>query len=322
MSDWYQQMREAFDKWQSQRGVSATYAGDGQYEHSATQREWMDWQDAWQAALAASQTCVAKLELPPLPEAFGVLHYNRATGFAGRLQGYTADQLREYGQSCADGAQRDKDGNHADDLRGWLDEAREQYEVQDVAFHACSLKLKHAEEELADLRAALSASDIQPMAAPDPTPGSKFMVMMDSALRHAESFGNANIATSLVREMILAYQAAALSPAPQPSQIAPDTSQEWAKLDGATAFHLIERHGDGWADTGRMMESWLAARIAADPSDTKLLDFIAAHPEMRLGYHKKRWHFKGFTNYEFDTFKTPREAIAAAIAEMSQPKPE
>lgn len=46
-------------------------------------------------------------------------------------------------------AARDKDGNHVDDLRGWLDEAKEQYEAQDVAFHACSLKLKQAEEELA-----------------------------------------------------------------------------------------------------------------------------------------------------------------------------
>lgn len=45
-----------------------------------------------------------------------------------------------------------------------------------------------------------------------------------------------------------------------------DTSQDWAKLDGAQAFHLIERHADGWAETGNMMESWLAARMAAAPA--------------------------------------------------------
>lgn len=48
-----------------------------------------------------------------------------------------------------------------------------------------------------------------------------------------------------------------------PVMDAPDTSQDWAKLDGATAFHLIERHAEDWAETGRMMESWLAARMAA-----------------------------------------------------------
>lgn len=52
---------------------------------------------------------------------------------------------------------RDKDGNHVDDLRGWLDEAKEQYEAQNVAFQACSLKLQQTE-------AALAARQ-----APDPT---------------------------------------------------------------------------------------------------------------------------------------------------------
>lgn len=42
----------------------------------------------------------------------------------------------------------------------------------------------------------------------------------------------------------------------------PDTSQDWAKLDGASAFHLIERHADNWQEAGRMMEAWFAARQA------------------------------------------------------------
>lgn len=36
----------------------------------------------------------------------------------------------------------------------------------------------------------------------------------------------------------------------------PDNSQEWAKVDGAIAFHLIERHADDWNDAGRMMDAW------------------------------------------------------------------
>lgn len=39
----------------------------------------------------------------------------------------------------------------------------------------------------------------------------------------------------------------------------PDHMQDWAGMDGAIAFHLIERHSDSWADIGKMMAEWLAA---------------------------------------------------------------
>jgi hypothetical protein len=38
--------------------------------------------------------------------------------------------------------------------------------------------------------------------------------------------------------------------------------QNWKGMDGACAFHLIERHANGWGDTARMMEAWLAANVA------------------------------------------------------------
>lgn len=41
----------------------------------------------------------------------------------------------------------------------------------------------------------------------------------------------------------------------------PDDMQEWAGMDGATAFHLIERHADNWSDAGKMMHEWLNANI-------------------------------------------------------------
>ena len=40
------------------------------------------------------------------------------------------------------------------------------------------------------------------------------------------------------------------------------TFQNWRGMDGACAFNLIERHANGWADVGRMMEAWLAANRA------------------------------------------------------------
>jgi hypothetical protein len=39
-------------------------------------------------------------------------------------------------------------------------------------------------------------------------------------------------------------------------------SQDWEGMDGVIAWHLIDRHGDNWADIGLMMNEWLAANTA------------------------------------------------------------
>jgi hypothetical protein len=41
-----------------------------------------------------------------------------------------------------------------------------------------------------------------------------------------------------------------------------DASQDWAKLDGAVAWHLIERHAENWGDVGKMMDEYVAAKLA------------------------------------------------------------
>lgn len=38
-----------------------------------------------------------------------------------------------------------------------------------------------------------------------------------------------------------------------------DASQQWAGMDGAIAWHLIDRHAEDWEETGMMMEAWLRA---------------------------------------------------------------
>lgn len=39
-----------------------------------------------------------------------------------------------------------------------------------------------------------------------------------------------------------------------------DEYQNWTALDGATAWHLIERHAGNWNEVGEMMNAWLRAR--------------------------------------------------------------
>jgi len=61
------------------------------------------------------------------------------------------------------------------------------------------------------------------------------------------------------RELGLDYE-------PEQEPIVPDNMQDWAKLDGATAWHLMERHADNWADVGKMMDEYVAAKLAESVS--------------------------------------------------------
>ena len=53
-----------------------------------------------------------------------------------------------------------------------------------------------------------------------------------------------------------------------------DDDQDWAGMDGATAWHLIDRHANNWADIGRMMDAWLAANRKPAPPPASVPDVI------------------------------------------------
>src|SRR6478736_6953680 len=123
-------------------------------------------------------------------------------------------------------------------------------------------KLKAAAEKVAHIRADIKAFD-----------GDKrgmLSALEDATDEYHELVCRFPILTLIERAEAAEHTSSAGS-AVVMSDAAPDTSQEWAKLDGATAFHLIERHAEDWNETGRMMESWLAARLsaaAAQPAPT------------------------------------------------------
>lgn len=48
-------------------------------------------------------------------------------------------------------------------------------------------------------------------------------------------------------------------------------AQRWAGMDGTTAYHLIERHGEDWWHCGRLMEAWRAANAAAPAAEAPSL---------------------------------------------------
>jgi hypothetical protein len=65
------------------------------------------------------------------------------------------------------------------------------------------------------------------------------------------------------------------APLPPHQALTPEQArggQLWAGMDGAVAFHLIERHGQGWADIGHMMDAWLEANRGCSASTVALLE--------------------------------------------------
>jgi hypothetical protein len=46
-----------------------------------------------------------------------------------------------------------------------------------------------------------------------------------------------------------------------------DKAKSWKGMDGAIAWHLIDRHAEGWNEVGAMMNAWLRANQKEAPHD-------------------------------------------------------
>lgn len=43
-----------------------------------------------------------------------------------------------------------------------------------------------------------------------------------------------------------------------------DKAQNWLDMDGAAAWHLIDRHAEDWNEVGELMNAWLRANVLAE----------------------------------------------------------
>ncbi len=94
-----------------------------------------------------------------------------------------------------------------------------------------------------------------------------------------------------------------------------ETCQQWRGMDGRTAFHLIERHADGWEDIAMMMGAWHRANAVDDKAEAaedertecaKLLDLSTSELQLLAGE---------MTAQELRTVKAVLRNRAAAIME-------
>lgn len=163
---------------------AAYLSANGFHTKAELATEWKDgmlsshmFRAGWQAATEAAKATGTAGELPPLPShpEVQVMRWSELEQKA----------IREYGQACAEAARHDKDGNHADDLRGMLDELQAQYDQQEAAFMACSAKLQHAEQELA----ARQPAPVVAMQHPDDIAVDKFAVAMKDKMAVSRTKG-------------------------------------------------------------------------------------------------------------------------------------
>ncbi len=42
---------------------------------------------------------------------------------------------------------------------------------------------------------------------------------------------------------------------------------QWKGMDGATAWHIIDRHAENWQEVGKMMNAWLKANQTQGEED-------------------------------------------------------
>ena len=99
-----------------------------------------------------------------------------------------------------------------------------------------------------------------------------------------------------------------------------ETCQQWRGMDGRTAFHLIERHADGWEDIAMMMGAWHRANAVDGKAEAaedersecaKLLDLSASELQLLAGE---------MTAQELRTVKAVLRNRAAAIMERPNVK--
>lgn len=117
------------------------------------------------------------------------------------------------------------------------------------AWAAWQAGIEHAETRMN--RAGRSDSEIDLPPLPDPEIDDAGTFMSDAQVMTIESAKEyARVAVEHDRKRRVATK--------------PSTDQDWAALDPAIAFHLIERHAENWNDAGAMMQAYLDAHIEAD----------------------------------------------------------
>lgn len=85
----------------------------------------------------------------------------------------------------------------------------------------------------------------------------------------------------------------------QPDLTIKPNSQDWKGMDGAVAFHLIERHSDNWADARLMMDEWREANSQSDA----LLDEAKRIQALFMGALGEVLRDNGFNDHDVATIR-------------------
>lgn len=73
----------------------------------------------------------------------------------------------------------------------------------------------------------------------------------------------------------------AAAPEGEAIEMPEELQRDWKGIDGAIAYHLIDRHADNWGDVGRMMDAWLKANQSAPEYQDQECDELDEYAKRR-----------------------------------------
>jgi hypothetical protein len=104
------------------------------------------------------------------------------------------------------------------------------------------------------------------------------------------------------------------APKPPAPGVGEEGAQNWQGMDGAIAFHLIDRHAEGWNQVGEMMEAWRAANTPAPSAGVS----VSEGESVKDGF----FAHDGDNNELFDTLAEAKAAAQSALDYYKDDAPE
>lgn len=105
---------------------------------------------------------------------------------------------------------------------------------------------------------------------------------IDAATDDAEEWDAKEDAEAAITDLIDAARRVAEQAGEPVADIGND--QNWRRMDGATAYHLIDRHADNWNEIGLMMDAWRLANTP--PSADELVEAVSRYFDAKEEYRR------------------------------------
>lgn len=93
--------------------------------------------------------------------------------------------------------------------------------------------------------------------------------------------------------------------------------QQWAGMDGATAWHMIDRHAEDWSDVGEKMAAWYLANSLPEIAEAVSDERESCAKMLELRDSELMAMVSELTAYELRCIRAVLDRLASGIRERS-----